>query len=429
MNTREKQDAVLKEDIEDVLNNKESINKKTNGFFDETRILGVIAVGKGAEAFLPYTIPKIITQLSEVGVKIDIIIGLNNGFECPYAISRFALIENIRLIHLYTGARVGRNVASTIFDNPELKGEPYCLKTYKEAETTNRIFLLHQKQGKYTAGKMRVLGDIYQLLLNCIDDGWTPPEFTIVFDAESIFLENASEINLHSNGLKLLIKKLVNNPEIDILGVRLKQSIYSKQDDNSEHGVLIPDFSRLVPPVPFFLNLVHGRYRKLSWKPGPGTIGKTDLIISLLLVITKKYSVADDSFTTVLAYHAGFKGGIYTDVVVTDRSPDLAEVTSDQPQKLAWEKKIVRWIADRNTLERNYGKDNIELISGYSRLSNVIICAYEFLRYIYVTNEFNCANIFKKLNCLCSAMYSMKKIKKEALALCIAREDDLDASW
>ncbi|MBW4686071.1 MAG: hypothetical protein KME40_13480 [Komarekiella atlantica HA4396-MV6] len=365
LTSRKQQDKTLEADVKNVLSYRTWIQAKTNNTFDSTRILGIVAVTKGSENYLPYTIPKIIQQISEVGMMADIVIGLNNGFECPYVIDRF-MRPDVQVIHLYTGEKTANNTPAKIFDNLMCEGKPYCVTNINFQQAKHRIFVVHQQEGQYSAGKIRVLGDIYgSLLMNSIDNGWIPPAILVTFDAESQFLieQKHAFIESDSNGLKLIVAQLTDQPEIDILGVRHKFLVYQKgMVDKIE--VLVPDFSEDLPPIQWFLDIIHGKFSSFMTKPGGGTFGKSETIISLLTVIAESYpgSRCEDSHLTILAKYAGFIGDIFIDVVATNRTPHITDMTTDKPPKKAWIEQVYRWSTSVQGLKLLYGEHNIKMI-------------------------------------------------------------------
>ncbi|TBR61421.1 hypothetical protein B4U84_11640 [Westiellopsis prolifica IICB1] len=414
---REKQDRTLATDVKSVLSCRQWIQAKTNNTLDTTRILGIVAVAKGAENYLPYTIPKIIQQISEVGMMADIIIGLNNGFECSDVINRFALLSEIQIIHLYTEEKLANNVPAQIFDNVICQGRTYCLSNIELPQCRHRIFVMHQKEGQHSAGKIRVLGDIYgSLLLKSIENGWIPPAILVTFDAESQFLveQNDSVINLESNGLKLIVNQLQNHPEIDILGTRIKSAIYQKAVlDGIE--VLMPNFSEEVPPIHWFLDIVYGRYRGYQCKPGGGTVGRTDAIISLLAVISETYpGKGEDAILTVLAKHADFIGDIFLDVICTNKIPCITDMTMDQPPKKAWVEQIYRWIAINQTLKLLYGEHNIRIINGGFPWF-IVTKPIKFWKRAMRNEKITLYIVFKKLIFLAIAFVFFRQICKRSL--------------
>ncbi|MDZ8027584.1 MAG: hypothetical protein RMX97_23210 [Nostoc sp. DedQUE11] len=412
---REKQNKTLEADVKSVLDYRAWIQAKTNYTFDSNRILGIVAATKGAENYFPYTIPKIIQQISEIGMMADIIIGLNNGFECPTVIDRFTLIPNIEIIHLYTEEKLANNIPAPIFDNIMCQGKPYYFANIDPKQCRHRIFVVHQKQGQYSAGKIRVLGDIYSsLLLKSIEHGWIPPAILVTFDAESQFLvaHNHSVIDLESNGLKLIISQLQNHQEIDILGTRNKFAVYQKaMVDGIE--VLLPDFSAELPPIQSFIDIVHGRFSGFQCKWGGGTFGRTDVIVSLLVVISINYPGirTEDTQLTILAKYAGFIGDIFLDVISTNRTPSTTDMTMEQPQKKAWIEQIYRWLASVEGLKLLYGEHNIKMLVNHGFPWFTLTSLITFVKLLIGNKSINTFDFFNKIKFIFLSFLYYQKIK------------------
>ncbi|MDF5711065.1 MAG: hypothetical protein PUP90_26185 [Nostoc sp. S4] len=412
---REKQNRTLKADVKSVLYYRDWIQAKTNHTFDSTRILGIVATTKGAESYLPYTIPKIIQQISQMGMMADIVIGLNNGFECPAVIERLSLLPNIEIIHLYTEEKLANNIPALIFDNIICQGQPYCLTNIDTHQDRHRIFVVHQKQGQYSAGKIRVLADIYSsLLLKSIENGWIPPSILVTFDAESQFLvsHNYSVTDLESNGLKLIVNQLQTHRKIDIIGTRNKFAVYEKAIvDGIE--VLLPNFSEQVPPIQWFIDIVHGRFSGFECKWGGGTFGRTDVIVSLLAVISINYPGirTEDTQLTILAKYAGFLDNIFLDVISTNRTPSMTDMTMGQPQKKAWIEQIYRWLASVHGLKLLYGKHNIKMLVNDGFPWFTLTSPITFLKLLKLNQK---SSILKTVFFLLIAFLVYKFIKKNS---------------
>lgn len=416
---REKQNKRLRADINSVLSYRGWIKTIINNTFDSTRIMGVVAATKGAENYLPYTIPKIITQVSDIGMMADIVIGLNNGFECHSVIERFSLIPNVQVIHLYTDDKLANDIPAKIFDNVKCEGELYYLSNIDYQNSQNRIFVVHQKEGEHTAGKIRVLGDIYgSLILKSIYNGWIPPTILVAFDAESQFLveQKYQFIEPESNGLMLIIKELQNHPEIDILGTRTKFAVYQKGIIDKT-SVLLPNFSEEIPPIQWFIELVHGRYSGFQWNSGGGICGRTDVILSLLVLIAERYPGIriEDVHLTILAKHAGFIGKIFLDVVSTNRTPSLTDITIGEEQKKAWIEQIFRWNTGYQGLKSCYGDHNIKLIVSNKIPLSLFTEPIEFLKMFKGKDKIKTKTLFKKLKTLIIAFFTFQKINNKTL--------------
>ncbi|QKQ74156.1 hypothetical protein [Nostoc sp. TCL240-02] len=415
---REKQNRALEEDVKSVMYYRTWIQTQTNHTFENTRILGIVAATKGAENYLPHTIPKIIQQISEIGMMADIVIGLNNGFECPTVIHHLSLLSNIQIIHLYTKEKVANNIAAPVFDNLNYKGKPYCLTNIDPQQCRHRIFVLHQKQGQHSAGKIRVLGDIYgSLLLNSIQNGWIPPAILVTFDAESQFLEtlNSSIIDIESNGLKIIVNYLQKHHKIDILGTRNKFAVYQKAILNGIE-VLLPNFSEQVPPIQWFIDIVHGRFSGFQCKWGGGTFGRTDVIFSLLVVISRNYPGirVEDTQLTILAKYAGFIGDIFLDVISTNRTPSMTDMTMENPPKKAWIGQIYRWLVCTYPLKLLYGKHNIGMLVNDGFPWFTFTNPIAFLKLVMGNEKINIFTVIKKIKLLMIACLTFQKLQKDS---------------
>lgn len=431
---REQQNRRLKEDVKSVLSCRQWIQTITNNTFDCTRFIGVVAAAAGAENYLPHTIPKIIAQVSEIGMMADIVIGMNNGYECQSVIDRFSLLPNVQVICLYTSDKLANNLPAKIYDNFRFEGEPYYFKNIDSQDCKHRIFIIHQKEGKYAAGKIRVLGDIYDsLLLRSIEHGWIPPKILITFDAESQFLveQKYAFVEPESNGLMLMVRELEKHPEIDILGTRNKFAVYQKGMVD-ETKVLLPNFSEEVPPLQWFLNIVHGKYNGFKWMPGGGTAGKIDAMVSLLVVICQRYpgTRSEDTHFTILAKYAGFIGDIFLDVVSINRSPSFSDMTMDKSPKKAWIEQIFRWNAGCQGLILCYGKHNVQLIASDCFPWSIFSSPIEFLKRLKGREKLTLYTIAQKLRVLAIAFFVSRNIRNRSLEKPdILQGSKVKASW
>jgi hypothetical protein len=414
---RETQDRALREDVQSVLAYRDRINARTHGATEGARILGIVAAGNGAENFLPYTIPKIVRQISETGKGADIVIGLNNGFECPMLLQRLPFLPDARVVHLYTEEKRSTTTPARVFADRSCEGEPYRLDSLAHPGETHRVFVVHQRAGPHAAGKIRVLGDIYgSLLLDSLEHGWIPPGILITFDAESQFLvaPAGTTPDPESNGLRLLIGKLQDCPEIDILGARPLYAVYRRGLVNGIDA-LLPDFHDPVPPIPWFLSAAHGRYPGYRWKPGGGTAGRSDVMMSLLVAIATKYPGArtEDVQLSVLAERAGLRGEIFPDVGFTNHVPSVNAMTTDDPPQRAWIQQMSRWIAGGHALERHYGRQNVGGIVSTGFPWPILADLPGFRRRLKETNRPHFRSFPKRARALWAAFVAFHRIKKQ----------------
>jgi len=410
------QDSRLNSDVEAVRNCRQWLLSKIQNTFDRNRILGVVAAANKADSFLPDTIPKIIQQIADMGMKADIIIGLNHGFECPKLITRLKLFPQVEIIHLYTDKKPANNISAQIFDNRECLGEPYYLDNLSAEFSQHRIFIIHQKVSLHSSGKIRVLGDIYgSLLLKSIERGWTPPETVVTFDAETQFLIENTEPELDSNGLMLIVDRLKKSPEIDILSTRNRFVIYRKSIlDGLE--IIIPDFSQEIPPIQLFMNVAHGKFSGYKWSTGSGIVARTDVMISLLVVISERYPGIrlEDVQLSILAHHAGFVSDILLQSVSINRSPNIDEMTPNNSLWNDWKEQVYRWNSGYKGLELCYGKHNIKPIIDDGFPWFTITKVLDFLRALTQIKKINLSTIMENVNFLAIALITSRQIRQRA---------------
>ncbi len=413
---RAEQDKKLRADVESVLSCQKWIKSQTNQCLDLNRVLVVLAAGSGAEKYLSHTIPKIIAQIAEAGAKADVVIGLNHGFDCPQVIAGFNQISDVEIIDLYTEAKVSNQLPAKVYADASAQGEPYYLQSNPSLK--HRICVIHQKMSPYSAGKIRMLGDIYgSLFINSIAQGWHLPALLVTIDAESQFLLDQPGLspNLDSNGLQPILEQLNHDPDLDILGATPRHTVYHPFEQDGLQ-IFLPDFSQDVPPIPWFLNIVHGYYPGYQLKPGGGTVGKSDVIISLLTVISEQYPGArlEDIQLTILAEHAGFTHELCMDVIQTNRVPDRYETVPGDRSKLAWLEQMDRWMSGIEALKINYGQHNIESIVADTFPWAILLNPRLFVQSLRNKQPLNLITLFKVARLLMSSFLNLYLLKTKA---------------
>jgi hypothetical protein len=408
----------LRTDVNRVLECRAWINTKTKHRYDSNRILGILAAAKGAEHYLPYTIPKIIAQLSEINLGGDIFVGLNNGFECPLLEQQLAILPNVNLIHLYTEAKPASTVPARIFADPYCGGDVFRVQNTMYGSPQHRVFMIHQKQGPHAPGKIRMLSDIYALLLSSIESGWIPTSFLFMFDAESQVLVNQPGCwpDSDSNGLKVIISQLQTQHNLDILGAKNRYVVF-RDAKLAEAPILVPDFAAEMPPIQWFLNILHGKYSGYRYLPGGFNVGKSDLMMSIFNVITRNYPGArsEDVQLTVLAEQAGFSTGICLDTISTNRVPAVAEVSNDPLRRPLWIAQVQRWCAAVYALENLYGQQYVQPICSGRFPWNVLLDPVGFLISLYQTEKINLCNLPKQCRDLLIASFVYQTIIRKGL--------------
>jgi hypothetical protein len=279
---------------------------------------------------------------------------------------------------------------------------------------------VHQKVSLHSSGKIRVLGDIYgSLLLKSIEKGWTPPEIIVAFDAETQFLvdtkDQAIDSKLDTNGLMVIVNEFKKRPQIDILSARNKFVVYQKAMlDNIE--ILLPDFSKEVPPIQLYMNIVHGRFYGYKWHPGGGTVARTDVMISLLIIISERYPGIriEDAHLSILAYHAGFNSDILLKLISVNSSPNIGEIAMNSFFTNAWMEQSYRWMSGYKGLELCYGKHNIIPIikNGFPWFN--FVETLDFFRALIDYQKINLFTIIKTIYFLRLALITSRKIRQQS---------------
>lgn len=382
---------------------------------DQTRLLGIVCATNGAERYLAYTIPRIIEQVQMSGNAADIIIGLNNGFICERTAAYLATLPNTQCIHLFTETKPSETTPAASYDTPDLLAPAYTLPTNEDKR--NRVLLVHQRQSPYAAGKIRMLDDIVRgLLIPSIAQGWAPPKYTLVFDAETIFfcdpqdrslarelekvtfllekyagdLERVIAILIQlatamrqpspplptstppperlSSGLDHLIGALDRDPQLTIISALTRFCIYRSTHTIANLAIDLPDLDLVCSPLHAIYNVTCGLLPGCLCMAGGGTLGHTAPMISLLGTIVERYpgTTSEDSILTVLAAPAGFRMQMAEHVFLTNRCPALDDMTTHTPPRAAWKQQFSRWYAGFDAVEQHYGTHHVTDILGPS---------------------------------------------------------------
>lgn len=471
--TAEQQQA-LREDVANVLAMRDHIIKQTANTFDPTRILGIISVAKGADQYLPYTLPALLRQVARAGRHADMVIGLNDGYECSDILAGFAVLPDVEITHLYTGDKLAGNIPAPIFDHPDRSSAGYRIP---QESPHHRIFVLHQKPGPYTAGKTRMLQDMCDsLVLGSIERGWIPPKYVLMFDRETLILQERAEddiqpylervsllmkqtdrpqelvqrliaenssasrprsssrelspttIDLDSPGLELLIDTL-DKDTADIVGVSWRNCVYDIKTTYNGMNVLMPN---LAAPV----SVLHqAGYAAIGLTPqtmllsGCCVIGKLEALLSMYISMCKIYPglVGEDAMASVLGYHAGFNTVFQRGLYATNRCPALHEMApaSSIP---AWKEQYARWTAVVDTIERLYGYENITPIRGTDERMSLAVAMALFAKTLRQTNDLaRSFGLLQELNACQADLEEIRQLAKTRIYM--MNEDHTFTAW
>lgn len=426
------QERTLRADVANVEAVHHHILQRVMAPFDSTRVLGVVCATKGSEHYLPYTVPVWMNQLSRAGKQVDIIIGLNDGYECADVIVGLAALPNTTVYHLATGDKVSGNIPASVFahDRPS---DRYCIP---QEHVGHRVFVLHQRSGPYAAGKTRMLQDICDsMVLGSIEQGWVPPKYLAMFDHETVLVEKSPEddirpyfarvsdllqqmsnpqqvvqrliaehassdrsrigkrapapptINLDAPGLEHLVA-LLDASAADVVGIGWRNCVYDVETMYAGMPVLMPNLAAGVSVLHEAGHAALGLTPQTMTFSAGCTVGKLDVLLGIHVAMYRTYPglVGEDAMSTVLAFHAGYNVVFHHGIYNTNRCPSLKDVSASSAMA-AWKEQYARWLAVIDTVERLYGGANCTPIRGLDTRSNMTLALALFAKTLRQTND------------------------------------------
>jgi hypothetical protein len=168
--------------------------------FDPSRIFATLSVCDEGIPKLSGTLRSLITQADEIGVGLDVALGLNDGAVVPGAI-RTMLSTHGRIKDLLCGPQAEDEFGNAL--PVDLRGERYLFDD-ADLNEGHRFILAHQGREYGARGKNHMLRILYDAAMDSMLNGtWShPPEWTLQLDDESRLFDG---VKLSSNGLRLLI--------------------------------------------------------------------------------------------------------------------------------------------------------------------------------------------------------------------------------
>ena len=428
------QDQTLREDVAQVLALRSRIKQYTHNTFDTARVCAVTPASPGGEHYLPYTIPTLIKQIARAGKRADIVIGLNNGYECPLTIAGLSTLLDTEIIHLYTGDKPGAHIPAPIFASPDHQDATYHIP---QASNGHRIFVLHQKRGPHAPGKIRVLGDIcHSLLLHNIAQGWIPPLYLLMLDQETLVLEDHEDfdtpalvvkmkllveqglpieaavqrvisdhyaanrraaptasstseavVDLNGRGVDRLIERM-EQTGADISSVRWKNCAYNIESIYRSAKVILPSLNVVTSILHRMVYEMTGLSPYTMTFSGGCTLGRMDALLATHSYMASAYPglTAEDAMATVLAYNAGFSTFMERQLYNTNRCFARHETLSTSGVA-TWKDQYARWIAGNDAIERLYGFSNITPMQGDGEAMSPVIALVMFAKKLHQTND------------------------------------------
>ena len=252
------------------------------------------------------------------------------------------------------------------------------------------------------------------------------PSTTVLFDAESLFLEGVIEDNfpryfarageLFREGpmsLEVLAQRLVaeirrtlgtpsHPPKLEItstglvrmltefregacdfLGATTHFCAFRRMKDFRSVPVYMPSLTDAVSPLHWLYNHTCGVVPGCFCLPGGGTMARTGLLVCFMEALLRLYPqiYGEDALLTVLAEQAGFKPILSRQVRITNRCPTVGERSAiDQPE--SWKVQFVKWYCAFGQIRRLYGEEICRSVLGPSEqdvlLAGAAIAACEF---------------------------------------------------
>ncbi len=382
----------------------------SGGHVDTGRILGLVSAADGAQALLPYTIPNLLRQVAAAGKYADILLGLNNGFTCDPLLDYLRTLPDVEVLRLYT--RRAADPAPLFSASPALTAAPVLLTQLPAPAARHRVIVVDPQAHGDSAWKMRMLGEmVLGLLLPSLRAGWRPPQYTLLFDAESLFIAHSDDRSIQRElqqvrllqqkipddpariiniivqaqaraapaaaaapapldwrgpGLELLIATLDQRPELALLGAITRFCVYDTPGQVAQLPVLLPNLAAPCSPMHEIYQYTCGLFDGCACMPGGGTLGRTLEALALLAMIATCYpaTICEDSMLTVLAQHAELKMDLCADVYLTNRCPPVTELTQAAEPRPAWQQQFVRWYAGFDAVEALYGRHNAARVLG-----------------------------------------------------------------
>jgi hypothetical protein len=350
----------LKSDASRVRETLAKIRHVGAGRSDPRRILCVLAAGGQADRLLLGSVPALLRQVSDAKLSADLLIGLNNGFDCPTLWKVLRNLPSTTVDDLYFAPKLDARTPSEAFTSPNLDGVPFSFADIGQFEGRHRIFAMHQREGVNERGKIRILSDVYGLLIRSLMAGWCYPTLMCTLDADSRFLlaEQNRSPSLESNGLRKAIEELLER-KLDLLGCRLANAAYVTKKD-----VDVPDFDLPIPALYLVINALHGLVPGMTWLPGAGTFGNADVLMSLLATVCIRYpnEIIEDVHASVLASDLGFRMMVSDEVFCTNQCypQDQFSIDVHKPMYLA---PLRRWAQGLRLLECLYSRGAVEGIA------------------------------------------------------------------
>ena len=320
----------LRADIQKVRDLAGQLGERQARYADDNRTLVVLSAGGDADQLYRPALDRLARQASDSGKRLQILLGLNNGAVFPAGWSP----HGTDVTHLYAEQKPAPSIPGTIHSTAGLDA-PFTL--HEPVAEGHELFAVHQPEHPYSAGKIRMLNDLYAMLLRSVAHGGSLPKRLLFMDAESHFHRVTTAPHRppdqSTNGLEALLAHLEGPDAVKMVGATMRHAAYKIMQPGNER---VPDFTVRISHQHAALNATHG-YNRHQSLIGGGIAGSTPELLALGSAVGKYPGLcAEDAATSLLASHAGVPWKVARDALVTNFTPPAAERRKVIDQLARW---------------------------------------------------------------------------------------------
>ena len=354
--------AHLERDVESFRNEFSALKRASQKTDDQT-LLAILSAVPKSENLLLTTVPHLIDSAEKAGKGVFLVIGCNQGqgfSNLHRALSKRSDCNVIeynamgrKYPELYGPFRhVADNCVSRkgemVFKFPEISGSKHT------------IVICGQEKNSLSAGKSKMLDDIFGFVVDSIFNGWTPPKNLLMLDDDTRLVSRGSGRKpvVSNLALKSLLDTSVQAGEMALVGARWLMTPF----ESSENG-LHPTF--LNSPLPHY-----GEFESLQGKKGfqflvGGTILGDTIALTALYRQVCSYvaSTMEDFHLTAIAKAAGYEITIPEDI----SSANFIHADSSRATG-----QLTRWMRGIVGLENLYGQEALKSIFDTTNLSQAL---------------------------------------------------------
>lgn len=287
---------------------------------DDTRLLATLSLGPNSQQKAIATVSRIFDQADACRMRLDMMIGFNNGAALPKLRASLEDIHGANIIDLFTSPEnAGEDGEDELHDSPRSNAQRYLIGDARSG--MHRIFCVHQEGHPHAAGKNAMLKAISDGAIASMRDGdWkNPPSLVLDLDDDAHLFTND---NPDGNGLARLMEER-RLRQVSAIGARMRTVPFFGRDD-----VSVPDLSASDDERYAFLDRAQREWS--AFLPGCASLGDMPMFLATRAVIGSRYpgSITDDIHRTVYIRRSGIPWGIATTALSTNeqRGEDDAQL-------------------------------------------------------------------------------------------------------